>query len=67
MCETSKIAGVLYIHDIYMCMYVTICIRTHTYICTHAVCFSINHALFLTRYFPFKTGFFQYMYVSICK
>lgn len=56
LCETSKMVRVLYIYDIYMCMYVPIC--THTYICTH-VCFSISHALFLTRYFPFKTGFFD--------
>ena len=58
LCETSKIVGVLYVHDIYMCMYVPICICTHTYICTH-VCFSISHALFLKRYFPFKTEFFN--------
>ena len=31
LCETSKIVGVLYIHDIYMCMYVPICICTHIY------------------------------------
>ena len=59
MCETSKIVGV-YIYMILTCVCMClICICTHTYICTYVVCFSINHALFLTRYFPFKTGFFN--------